>query len=206
MDFGEGLPIPRRVGAQFPVDRRSTGVGTRHSTRMGTVFRNRSSGFVLVVKPYSTSGGRDMLSCVNELGRITSRIGSGVLVVPQVCAGGPHAANSNCGNVLRRPSPSGAPSVLRNVLTVHSLRVSTLHSCNFAYTSRVLCPSGCHCLSSLLKCITINTHSIRGRRRHLATDKVSIPMNVGGPADNSLSIVVGSVATTRRPRAFVCHN
>lgn len=61
-------------------------------------------------------------------------------------------------------------------------------------------------MSSVLSCITVNTHDMRSRRRHLAIDNFSLPSNVGGPADNSFSIVLGSICTTRRPREFVCHN
>lgn len=179
-------------------------MGGRHSRRVHHVFANRSSGFVILMKPYSTSGRSAIYRCMHGLGAITSGISSGLVVVPQICAGGPHAANSNCGKVLRRPSPSGTPSLLTKVVTVHGVRVEIVRRAKLSSTSRVLCPRGHDCLSSVLSCRTMNTHSIRGRRRHLATDNVSVPINVGGPADNSLSIVLGSIATTRRPRRFVC--
>lgn len=204
--FVHGLPIPGRIGRLCPLDRGNTTTGTTESTRVTGIFGNRDSGFLLIVNPYSTSERRDILSCIRHLTEIRRRIGSGVVVVPEVCANGPQAANTNCGNVVRRPSPSNIPSVCTKVLTIHSVRSGTVRRANLSTTSRVLCPTGCECLSSLLSCITINTHDIRGRSRHLTTDNVSIPYKVGGNADNSCSIVLGTVATTRDNRAFVCHN
>lgn len=204
--FVHGLPVPRRLGGRVPLAPRLTTCGSGQSRRVTTVVHDRDSGLLLIVNPYSTSQRSTIVSCVRHLTRIRGRITSGVLVIPHVCANGPHAANTKCGNVLRRPSPNGGPSVCRNVHTVHRVRLHTLRRAKLSYTSRVLCPRGRQCLDSLLDCITINTHDMRGRRRQLVSDKLSVPINVGGPVDKSLSIVVGTVGTTRNSRSFVCHN
>lgn len=200
------MPRPRRLVRRFPVSSGIGTVGTGQSRRVGSVLAKGSGHFLLVVKPYSTSGRPTILSCVRHLIGIRRRIGSGVFVVPHICADGPHAVNINCGNVLRRPSPRNGRSVLNNVVTVHRVGTHIIHRANFAYTRRILCPRVFHCLSSLLSCTTINTQSIRSRFRHVVTDKINVPMNVGGPASNSVSIVLGSVRTTRRARSFLFHN
>lgn len=201
---GTRLPLPTGLGTRCPLPGRLTRVGGGHSTRVQRVFRKGSSGFIIVIKPYSTSGRSSIYSCIGHLTGIGRGMSSHLVVVPHVCAGGPHAAKRKCGKVLRRPSPSRTPGLLRNVVTVHEVRVHTVGRAKLASTSRVLCPRGEDCLSSVLSCRTVNTHSMRGRRRHLATDKVSVPINVGGPADKSFSIVVGSMVTTRGSRGFVC--
>lgn len=185
---------------------RRTTVGTTHSGRLRSVVRNGSSHVLLIVKPYSTRSRRTMVRCIHHLTGLRRRIGSGIFVIPHVCAGGPHAANSNCGNLLRGRSPAKGDGLVRKVTTIHDLRGHIVARANLAATSRVLCPRGLSFISSLIDCRTVNTHSIRSRRRHFITDKVSRPTNVGGPADNGLGILFGSICTTRRGRGFVRGN
>ncbi len=203
MKFYRKLPIPQEVKAQYPVTPEMAAVKARRDAEIKQVFCGESSKFILVIGPCSADKSEPVLEYISRLKRVAEQVQDKIIVIPRIYTNKPRTTGDGYKGMLHQPDPNGHPDMLRGIVAIRELHMSSLRDFGLSSADEMLYPDNHRYLSDLLSYVAVGARSVENQQHRLAASGLDIPVGLKNPTEGDLSVMMNAITAAQHPHTFI---
>ena len=206
MKFYHKLPIPQDVKAHYPVTDRMKAVKAKRDKEIKDVFEGKSDKFLLVIGPCSADRNDSVLDYIGRLKKVSEQVEDKIIIIPRIYTNKPRTTGDGYKGMLHQPDPNSHPDMLKGIVAIRQLHMSSLRDYGLSSADEMLYPSNYQYLVDLLSYVAVGARSVENQEHRLVSSGISVPVGMKNPTAGSTTVMLNSIYAAQAHQSFIFRN
>ena len=203
MEFRRKLPGPEEVIQMYPVSEESKRQKAKNDEEIRKIFTGESDKLLLVIGPCSADREDAVLDYISRLRPLQEKVQDKIVIVPRIYTNKPRTTGIGYKGMLHQSDPTGRPDMLRGLMAIRRLHVTSLAQTGFSGADEMLYPENHRYLADVLSYVAVGARSVENQQNRLTASGLDLPVGMKNPTSGDVSVMLNSIMAAQHPHTFI---
>lgn len=206
--FNRLMPTPDEIKKMFPLSSELEMIKKKNDEEVKKVFSNESDKLLLIIGPCSADRSDAVIDYIKRLRKVQENelVKKEILIVPRIYTNKPRTTGDGYKGMLHQPDPNEAPDMLKGIIGIRNLMLTTLKETGFSPADEMLYPENHIYLSDLLSYVAIGARSVEDQEHRLTASGIDVPVGMKNPTSGDFSVMLNAIHAASNAHTFIYRN